>query len=1251
MKATALSMLRLFCILILILVIPILATGQTATEPTMGDGTSANPYHIRTLNNLYWIASSTANWDKHYIQIADIDASATSSWDSGSGWTSIGNQFNQFTGSYNGLGCTIDGLTIDRSSTSFVGFIGHTDGASVKNLGITNVDITGGYFTGTLIGVSGSSTVLNCYSSGTVTGVESVGGLVGWSAFGTIDNCYSSVTTTGTSEGGGLVGYNQEGSTITNCFSTGSVTRSSGTEVSFGGFCGHNDEATIDKSYSTGAVIYTGATDPTTKGFVGAETVTTSYSNNFFNSQTSSQSTGTGATAKTTTQMKTESTFTDAGWDFVGESTNGNDDYWDISGDYPFIYSPEGTENNPLKITSLADLVTLSSTSANWGKYIIQTADIDASATDDGGSGFLPIGISSPYFTGTYDGLGYTIDALFINRASTDYVAPFGRTDGAEITNLGLTNVDITGHYQVGGLVGWCASSTINKCFTTGSVSGSDAIGGLIGWYRQTLTLTNSYSRASVSGGTTVGGLMGTLFYGSSATVSNCYSTGAVSGTSSIGGLVGYDRNPTWSTVTNCFWDTQTSGQASSAAGTGKTTVEMKSSDLYLSFGWDFQDETDNGSNDYWTINSSDNTGYPALSWQGYSNSGLSYPCVSYLTTTAVTSITKTTAASGGNVISANGASVTARGVCWDTSTNPDINDSKTTDDSGTGSFTSSLTGLTSATTYYLRAYATNSAGTNYGDEFSFTTIYFNGSGTSGDPFTINNLTDLSYLAQHSYYWDQGYYFKQTADIDATQTQYWDDTDDDSDGDLYNDTNDGTSTGNNEGFIPIGLSGYFRGYYDGQGHKIDGLTINRGGTDYVGLFGYAYALVENLGLTNIDFTGGSWVGGIVPVGDDGTLVNKCYTSGSVIGNGYVGGICGQLMGPDWGDNRVTNSYSRASCSGNYLAGGLVGHVGGTVMTSYSIGSVIDLAGEADYIGGLIGRVGGYGTVSNSFWDTETSGQSGSGGGTGKTTTELKTLTTFTDEETTGLTTAWDFETNPNDDVANEDYWDIDFSGAVNDGYPYLSWQDGVDRSLPVELSLFTAEKRKTEVVLQWVTESEIENLGFILERRLKDGSTWMEIATYLTSPELQGHGSSTDAHQYEFTDKTARVDKIYEYCLNDVDYKGKVTRHPTILSQARNPLKFALGQTYPNPFNPQITIPVAIPEQAELILTIFDLKGREVQTLAHGKYVAGEYTLVWDGINAQGKAASAGVYFISCRMRSLETGNKHEFNRKIIKLD
>jgi hypothetical protein len=109
------------------------------------------------------------------------------------------------------------------------------------------------------------------------------------------------------------------------------------------------------------------------------------------------------------------------------------------------------------------------------------------------------------------------------------------------------------------------------------------------------------------------------------------------------------------------------------------------------------------------------------------------------VTTTPASDITQTTATSGGNVTSDGGATVTVRGVCWSTSSNPTTSGSHSTDGGGTGSFTSYLTGLTANTPYYIRAYATNSIGTAYGNELTFTT---QGAGfTCGTSMTINHIT------------------------------------------------------------------------------------------------------------------------------------------------------------------------------------------------------------------------------------------------------------------------------------------------------------------------------------------------------------------------------------------------------------------------------------------------------------------------------------------------------------------------------
>ena len=102
----------------------------------------------------------------------------------------------------------------------------------------------------------------------------------------------------------------------------------------------------------------------------------------------------------------------------------------------------------------------------------------------------------------------------------------------------------------------------------------------------------------------------------------------------------------------------------------------------------------------------------------------MNVPIFPTITTSDISNITQATAISGGNVITDGGSNVIARGVCWSTSTNPTINDNHTVDGSLTGQFSSNISGLTEGTIYYLRAYATNIAGTSYGDKLKFTSLY-----------------------------------------------------------------------------------------------------------------------------------------------------------------------------------------------------------------------------------------------------------------------------------------------------------------------------------------------------------------------------------------------------------------------------------------------------------------------------------------------------------------------------------------------
>jgi hypothetical protein len=131
----------------------------------------------------------------------------------------------------------------------------------------------------------------------------------------------------------------------------------------------------------------------------------------------------------------------------------------------------------------------------------------------------------------------------------------------------------------------------------------------LVGQNHEEGLVSNSYSMSSVNGRFRAGGLVGLNHI---AVISNSYSTGSVSGNNNVGGLLGQDRGET--VVTACFWDIKTSSQNISDGGTGLTTAEMQTAVTFLEAGWDFANETTNGTEDIWWI--FEGQDYPRLWWE-----------------------------------------------------------------------------------------------------------------------------------------------------------------------------------------------------------------------------------------------------------------------------------------------------------------------------------------------------------------------------------------------------------------------------------------------------------------------------------------------------------------------------------------------------------------------------------------------------------------------------------------------------------
>jgi hypothetical protein len=258
-----------------------------------------------------------------------------------------------------------------------------------------------------------------------------------------------------------------------------------------------------------------------------------------------------------------------------------------------------GTADKPYQIATAAHLVKLADlvfadAVEPWvysDKFYLQTANIALGvAPYNSGEGWGTIGASyARSFRGTYDGAGYSVTGLKINRIR-DNQALFGNVVGGTIRNLAVTDVDVTGGAIPAGLVGNIFDGSIANCYVTGSVSGSNVVGGIAGYIHRS-KIENCYSTASVFGsGTSVGGVVGSVIQSS---VKFCYATNNVFGVNHIGGIAGETGAPSGTSsesITNCvaiiptIWrtGTGTGTDFGRIAGGHKSTCTMNDNFAYV---------------------------------------------------------------------------------------------------------------------------------------------------------------------------------------------------------------------------------------------------------------------------------------------------------------------------------------------------------------------------------------------------------------------------------------------------------------------------------------------------------------------------------------------------------------------------------------------------------------------------------------------------------------------------------------------
>ncbi|MDP5047310.1 MAG: hypothetical protein NWQ39_02810, partial [Saprospiraceae bacterium] len=237
-----------------------------------GSGTIADPYLIANFTDLVTISSSSTYWNKHFKQTANIDASTSSTLNSGAGFEPIANPTNKFTGSYIGQNYEITDLVVNRASTSSVGLFGEVSGATVKDLKLVGAKITGSNNVGGFVGWTGASTTLqnlSIDSTSIIIGADDVGGIVGEAKNTEVTDCSSWASVDGNDNTGGLIGFcdlDGTSKSVTNCFAAGIVT-GDGDEV--GGLIGVNEQ-TVTNCYSTASVTSLDATgDDNYGGLIG----------------------------------------------------------------------------------------------------------------------------------------------------------------------------------------------------------------------------------------------------------------------------------------------------------------------------------------------------------------------------------------------------------------------------------------------------------------------------------------------------------------------------------------------------------------------------------------------------------------------------------------------------------------------------------------------------------------------------------------------------------------------------------------------------------------------------------------------------------------------------------------------------------------------------------------------------------------------------------------------------------------------
>ncbi len=348
-----------------------------------------------------------------------------------------------------------------------------------------------------------------------------------------------------------------------------------------------------------------------------------------------------------------------------------------------------------------------------------------------------------------------------------------------------------------------------------------------------------------------------------------------------------------------------------------------------------------------------------------------------------------------------------------------------------------------------------------------------------------------------------------------------------------------------------------------------------------------------------------------------------------------------ITGSDWlGDIAIDDVVIRGEAFRTYIAGSTESHAfantGATI--EFSVANSGQLTLETIKTDGDPGTVGSLpsGVVNVSperYWTVNT--LSGSADGTYNMSLDLAGMGGISDYSTLVLlkransSSAWSA-------VGSNNY---SGSGTVvqwsniSSGFSEFAIGGAADNSLPVQLAAFTAVFDGDAILLEWKTESETENQGFILYRKDAAGAGWQQVAHFRDEPALRGQGTVSRGTRYQIRDRNIRSNSTYSYRLADVDYAGRISYSASIEVESGElrpggaiPAEFVLNRAYPNPFNPYVNIRFGLPRAVRVRIDVYSLSGQRIATVIDEELAAGWHTRQWRGENALGQAVGSGLF-------------------------